>query len=135
MWRGNLKYQMKCTNIFQKWLVVVRSLGLSSSRRTRLWTPTPKSGFWPTRCSPPDQEEDGYGQVHPGHLAAGWSEANQAYTGMDWLDGIFGHTMLALKSRQGMFWAPSSLDMKPLWFLPLGAQERPCLQAHASNHG
>ena len=35
---------------------------------------------------------------------------------MDWLDTIFGKRMLALKARQGFFWAPSSTDMKPCDF-------------------
>ena len=35
---------------------------------------------------------------------------------MDWLDQIFGKRMLALKSRQGHFWAPSSPDMNPCDF-------------------
>ena len=30
---------------------------------------------------------------------------------MDWLYSVFGDRMLALKARQGMFWAPSSPDL------------------------
>ena len=39
---------------------------------------------------------------------------------MDWLYSVFGDRMLALKARQGMFWAPSSPDMNPCDFFLWG---------------
>ena len=39
---------------------------------------------------------------------------------MEWLDGIFGDRMLALKARQGYFWSPSSPDMNPCDFFLWG---------------
>ena len=41
------------------------------------------------------------------------AKAHQAHIVMDWLDGIFGDRMLALKARQGYFLSPSSPDMNP----------------------
>ena len=39
---------------------------------------------------------------------------------MDWLDGVFANRMLALKSRRGDSWAPSSPDMNPADFFLWG---------------
>ena len=39
------------------------------------------------------------------------AKPHTANSNMDYLDGIFGPNMLALKSRQGEAWAPSSPDM------------------------
>ena len=44
------------------------------------------------------------------------TKPHQANIVMDWLDTIFGKRMLALKARQGFFWAPSSTDIKPCDF-------------------
>ena len=48
------------------------------------------------------------------------AKAHQANIVMDWLDGIFGDRMLALKARQGYFWSPSSPDMNPCDFFLWG---------------
>jgi hypothetical protein len=44
------------------------------------------------------------------------AKPHQAHIFMDWLDGIFGSSMLALKAVQGYFWSPASLDMNPCDF-------------------
>ena len=41
------------------------------------------------------------------------AKPHQAHIVMDWLDQVFGDRMLALKARQGMFWAPASPDKNP----------------------
>ena len=45
---------------------------------------------------------------------------HQANMVMDWLDSVFASRMLALKSRRGDSWAPSSPDMNPLDFFLWG---------------
>ena len=45
---------------------------------------------------------------------------HQANMVMDWLDGVFANRMLALKSRRGNSWAPSSPDMNPADFFLWG---------------
>ena len=42
---------------------------------------------------------------------------------IDWLDGIFGSRMLALKARQGYFWSPASPDMNPCDFFLWGVMK------------
>ena len=41
---------------------------------------------------------------------------HQAHIYMDWLDGIFGIRMLALKARQVYFWSQASPDINPCDF-------------------
>ena len=48
------------------------------------------------------------------------AKPHQAHIVMDWLDQVFGDRMLALKARQGMFWAPASPDMNPCDFFLWG---------------
>ena len=43
-------------------------------------------------------------------------EPHQAHIYMDWLDGIFGIRMLALKARQVYFWSQASPDINPCDF-------------------
>ena len=45
---------------------------------------------------------------------------HQAKMVMEWLDGVFGERMLALKSIRGDSWAPSSPDMNPADFFLWG---------------
>ena len=45
---------------------------------------------------------------------------HQARMVMEWLDGLFGQRMLALKSVRGDSWAPSSHDMNPADFFLRG---------------
>ena len=42
------------------------------------------------------------------------AKPHQARMVMEWLDGIFGERLLALKSLRGVDWAPSSPDMNPV---------------------
>ena len=49
---------------------------------------------------------------------------------MDYLDGIFGDHMLALKAWQGQEWAPYSPDSKLCDFF-VGISQISCLQAFA----
>ena len=42
------------------------------------------------------------------------AKPHQAGMVMDWLDSIFEERMLAIKSRRGETWAPSSPDLNPL---------------------
>ena len=42
------------------------------------------------------------------------AKPHQANMVMDWLDSIFEERMLAIKSRRGETWAPSSPDLNPL---------------------
>ena len=48
------------------------------------------------------------------------AKPHQANMVMDWLDTIFGERMLAIRSRRGDSWAPSSPDLNPLDFFLWG---------------
>ena len=48
------------------------------------------------------------------------AKPHQANMVMDWLDGIFEERMLAIRSRRGDSWAPSSPDLNPLDFFLWG---------------
>ena len=47
------------------------------------------------------------------------AKPHQANMVMEWLDGIFEDRMLAIRSRRGDTWAPSSPDLNPLDYKPL----------------
>ena len=44
------------------------------------------------------------------------AKPHQASMVMQWLNGIFAHRMLAIKSLRGKVWAPSRPDMNPCDF-------------------
>ena len=48
------------------------------------------------------------------------AKPHQANMVMEWLDGIFEDRMLAIRSRRGDTWAPSSPDLNPLDFFLCG---------------